>query len=96
MLDIKVLKLELMQISIVNEFPNVFPDELPGMPPDRELDFLIDLVLGPAPISKALYRMALVELKELKGQLEELLQKGYIRPSMSTWGAPVLFVKKKD
>ncbi|KAL9252431.1 Transposon Ty3-G Gag-Pol polyprotein-like protein, partial [Drosera capensis] len=70
--------------------------ELPGLPPTRELDFSIELVPGAAPISKASYRMAPAELKELKTQLEELLEKGYIRPSVSPWGAPVLFVKKKD
>ena len=73
-----------------------FPEDLPGLPPDREVEFSIDLVPGTAPISKAPYRMALAKLKELKGQLEELLDKGFIRPSASPWGAPVLFVKKKD
>ena len=66
------------------------------MPPDREIEFSIDLLLGSGPISKALYRMAPVELKELKEELQELLDKGFIRPSVSPWGAPVLFVKKKD
>jgi hypothetical protein len=69
---------------------------LPGLPPDREIEFSIDLLLGSSLISKALYRMAPVELKELKEQLQELLDKGFIRPSVSPWGAPVLFVKKKD
>ncbi|XP_076929025.1 uncharacterized protein LOC143593180 [Bidens hawaiensis] len=81
---------------IVREFPDVFPDELPGLPPDRELEFIIDLIPGAEPISKASYRMAPLELKELKNQLQELLVLGFIRPSVSHWGSPVLFVKKKD
>ncbi|XP_043815352.1 uncharacterized protein LOC122724452 [Manihot esculenta] len=87
---------KLEDIPIVNEFPDVFPKELPGLPPDREIEFSIDLNPGTAPISMALYRMAPAELKELKAQLQELLDKGFIRPSVSPWGAPVLFVKKKD
>ncbi|RVX16738.1 Retrovirus-related Pol polyprotein from transposon 17.6 [Vitis vinifera] len=70
--------------------------DLPGLPPEREVEFTIDLVPGTGPMSKAPYRMAPVELKELKVQLQELLDKGFIRPSVSPWGAPVLFVKKKD
>ncbi|GJT94158.1 putative reverse transcriptase domain-containing protein [Tanacetum coccineum] len=73
-----------------------FPDELPGLPPEREVEFTIELIPGAQPISKAPYRMAPVELKELKDQLQELLERGFIRPSVSPWGAPVLFVKKKD
>ena len=72
------------------------PDDLPGLPPEREIDFPIDLVLGTAPISLPPYRMAPAELKELKTQLQELVDRGFIRPSISPWGAPVLFVKKKD
>ena len=83
-------------IPIVNEFPDVFPEELPGLPPDREIEFAIDLAPGTEPVSKAPYRMAPVEMKELAKQLQELLDKGVIRPSVSPWGAPVLFVKKKD
>lgn len=82
--------------SIVREFPDVFPKELPGLPPEREVEFTIDLIPGAEPISKAPYRMAPLELKELKEQLQELLELGFIRPSVSPWGAPVLFVKKKD
>ncbi|RVW81021.1 Transposon Tf2-12 polyprotein [Vitis vinifera] len=78
------------------EYPDVFPEDLPGLPPEREVEFTIDLVPGTGPMSKAPYRMAPVELKELKVQLQELLDKGFIRPSVSPWGAPVLFVKKKD
>ncbi|RVW95177.1 Transposon Ty3-G Gag-Pol polyprotein [Vitis vinifera] len=71
-------------------------DDLPGLSPEREVEFTIDLAPGTAPISKAPYRMAPMELKELKIQLQELLDKGFIRPSVSPWGAPILFVKKKD
>nr|GEV91807.1 putative reverse transcriptase domain, aspartic peptidase domain protein [Tanacetum cinerariifolium] len=81
---------------IVSEFPDVLPDELPGIPPVREVEFNIELILGAEPISKAPYRMAPIELKELKDQLQELLERGFSRPSVSPWGAPVLFVKKKD
>ncbi|GKV24897.1 hypothetical protein SLEP1_g34439 [Rubroshorea leprosula] len=86
----------LEDIPVVREFPDVFPEDLPSLPPDKEVEFAIDLVLGTGPISKAPYRMAPIELKELKVQLEELLEKGFIHPSVSPWGAPVLFVKKKD
>ena len=88
--------LKLEDIPIVREYPDVFPEDLPGLPPEKEVEFTIDLVPGTSPMSKAPYRMALVELKELKVQLQELLDKGFIRPSVSPWGAPVLFVKKKD
>nr|GFB24202.1 hypothetical protein [Tanacetum cinerariifolium] len=81
---------------IVSEFPDVFPDELPRIPPVREVEFNIELIPGTEPISKAPYRMAPIELKELKDQLQELLERGFIPPSVSPWGAPVLFVKKKD
>ena len=80
----------------MKEFLDVFTDKIFGMPPQREIDFTIDLVPGTGPISKAPYRMAPKEMEELKSQLEELLDKGYIRPSVSPWGAPVLFVRKKD
>src|SRR3989442_1410856 len=83
-------------IPVVREFPDVFPEELPGLPPDREVDMTIEVVPGTAPIFVTLYKMALLELEELKKQLQELLDKGFIRPSVSPWGAPVLFVKKKD
>ncbi|GJQ99316.1 putative reverse transcriptase domain-containing protein [Tanacetum coccineum] len=83
-------------LSVVREFADVFPDELPGLPPAREIEFGIELIPGAEPISKAPYRMAPVELKELKEQLQEMLDNGFIRPSVSPWGAPVLFVKKKD
>ena len=86
----------LEDIPIVKEFPDVFPDDISGLPPDREVEFTIDLIPVTEPISIPPYRMALAELRELKAQLEELLCKGFIRPSISPWGAPVLFVKKKD
>ena len=75
---------------------DVFPQELPRLPPSREVDFTIELTPGAAPISLSPYRMAPAELSELKVQLQELLDKGFIRASVSPWGAPVLFVKKKD
>nr|GFC71268.1 putative reverse transcriptase domain-containing protein [Tanacetum cinerariifolium] len=74
----------------------VFPDKLPEIPPVREVEFNIELIPWSKPISKAPYRMAPIEVKELKDQLQELLERGFIRPSVSPWGAPVLFVKKKD
>jgi len=86
----------LEEIAVVREFPDVFPDDIQGLPPPREIEFSIDLLPGTAPISKAPYRMAPAELAELKDQLQELLDKGFIRPSVSPWGAPVLLVKKKD
>ncbi|KAL0368094.1 UNVERIFIED_CONTAM: hypothetical protein Scaly_1028300 [Sesamum calycinum] len=86
----------LEEIPIVRDFLEVFPDDLPGLPPHKEVDFIVETVPGVAPISIALYRMTLVELQELKKQVEELLGKGFIRPSTSLWGASVVFVKKKD
>ena len=86
----------LEDIPIVKEFPDVFLEDISGLPPDREVEFTIDSIPGTEPISIPPYRMAPAELIELKAQLEELLSKGFIRPSISPWGAPVLFVKKKD
>jgi hypothetical protein len=83
-------------IRVVRDFPDVFRDELPGMPPDREVEFVIDLVPRTTPISKRPYMMSVEELKEPKKQLMELQEARYIRPSFSPWGAPVLFVQKKD
>jgi hypothetical protein len=85
----------LEEIRVVREFPDVFPDDLPGMPPDHDFEFVIDLLPSTAPISKRPYRMDIKDL-ELKKQIEELLAKGLIRPSSSPWGAPVIFVDKKD
>ncbi|WVZ52434.1 hypothetical protein U9M48_003489 [Paspalum notatum var. saurae] len=84
------------KIPVVFEFPDLFPEELPGLPPDRNVEFAIELVPGTAPVSKRPYRMAPDELKELKTQLQEQLDKGFIRPSSSPWGCPALFVEKKD
>jgi hypothetical protein len=83
-------------VRTFSEFLDVFPEELSSMPPDREIEFVIELVLDTAPIFKRPYRMAANQLVELKEQLHELLDKGYIRPSASPWGAPVIFVPKKD
>ncbi|RVW98093.1 Transposon Ty3-I Gag-Pol polyprotein [Vitis vinifera] len=87
---------DITEIPVVRKFQDVFPDELPGLPPHREFDFSIEVYPGTDPISVSPYRMAPLELKELKTQLDELLGRGFIRPSTSPWGAPVLFVKKKD
>ena len=78
------------------EYEDVFPDKLQGLPPYRDVDFTIELHLGTSPISMTLHRMAPVELQELKVQLQELLDRGFIRQSTSPWGASVLFAKKKD
>ena len=91
----KTLKLEPKDIPIVREFPEVF-QEVPSLPPDQEIEFAIELVPGTAQISKAPYRMAPAEVAEFKKQLQELLDKGLVQPSVSLWGAPVLFVRKKD
>jgi hypothetical protein len=83
-------------IQVIRESPDIFPEELPGMPLDRDVEFVIDLLPGTTPISKRPYQMSVDELKELKKQLKELQESRYIRPSSSPWGAPVLFVHKKD
>ncbi|PKU70170.1 RNA-directed DNA polymerase [Dendrobium catenatum] len=87
---------DISSIPIVNEFIDVFSEEWNELPPDREVEFLINLQPGTTPIVKAPYRMATKELQELKDQLAELIEKGFIRPSSSPWSAPVLFAKKKD
>ena len=84
------------EIPVVREFSDVFPDDITGLPPYREVEFTIDLIPGTEPISIPPYRMAPAELREFKAQLEELLSKGFNRPSISPWGVPILFVKKKD
>ena len=84
------------EVPVVQDFPDVFPEELPGMPPDRDIEFLIELLPGTAPISKRPYRMPPNDLEEIKKKINELLEKGYIRPTSSPWGAPVLLVEKKD
>jgi hypothetical protein len=87
---------EIKELPVVQEFSDVFPEDVSDVPPDREVEFTIDLVPGTSPISMAPYRMSASELSELKKQLEELLEKKFIRPSVSPWGAPVLLVKKKE
>jgi hypothetical protein len=91
-----VVEIKLEDIHVVQEFPDVFPDDLPGMPPESAIKFKIELQPGTAPIAKVPYKMLLVEMKELKIQLQGLLDKGYIHPSTSPWGCSVLFVEKKD
>ncbi|XP_058740934.1 uncharacterized protein LOC131613264 [Vicia villosa] len=89
-------KMSIIELPMVCEFPEVFPDNVSELPPEREIEFTIDLISGTRSISMAPYRMSTSELAELKSQLGELLDKKFIRPSMSPWGAPVLLVKKKD
>jgi hypothetical protein len=91
-----MVELPLKKIPVICEYADVFPDELPGIPPDRDIEFAIELQSGMTPISKRHYRMPPAELAELKKQLQELLYKGFIRPSTSPLGCPALFVKKKD
>nr|GEW07302.1 putative reverse transcriptase domain-containing protein [Tanacetum cinerariifolium] len=86
----------LEDVPVICKFPNVFPEDLPGLPPPRQVEFEIELVPGAAPVARAPYRLAPSEMKELAKQLQELSDKGFIQPSSSPWGAPVLFVKKKD
>ncbi|PKA50671.1 RNA-directed DNA polymerase like [Apostasia shenzhenica] len=96
LLDAKADSIELQSVPVVKEYADVFPEDLPGLPPNREVKFSIELVPETGPISKAPYRIATAELLELKTQIQEMLDKKYIHPSKSPWGAPVLFVKKKD
>jgi hypothetical protein len=91
-----VMERRLEDIHVVHEFSDVFPDDLPGMPPERAIEFKIELQPGTTPISKAPYKMSREELAELKIQLKNLLDKYFIRPSSSPWGCPALFVSKKD
>ena len=84
------------EVPILKDFPNVFPKELPGMSPDHDIVFLIELLPGTRPISKRPYRMLANDLEEIKKKIKGLLEKGYIRPSSSPWGALVLLVEKKD
>ena len=92
----KIEEAKLGEIAIVKDFPEVFLDDLSGLPPVREIEFRIELIPGAIPVAKSLYRLAPSEMEELSRQLRELQDKGFIRPSSSPWGAPVLFVKKKD
>ena len=96
MIDTVKARPNVSDIPIISKISDVFPEEFPGLPPQREIEFAIDVVPGATLTSITPYRMAPVELKELKLQLQELLEKWFIRPSVSPWGAPVLFVKKKD
>ena len=84
------------EVPVVKDFPDVFPKELPGMPPNRDIEFFIELLPGTGPISKRAYMMPAKDLEEIKKQIKELLDKGYIRPSSSPWGSPVPLVEKKD
>ncbi|GJZ06819.1 putative reverse transcriptase domain-containing protein [Tanacetum coccineum] len=86
----------LKDIPVVKEFSDVFPKDLPGLPPVRQVEFQIDLIPGAAPVARIPYRLAPSEMQELSNQLQELGDRGFIRPSTSPWEAPVLFVKKKD
>nr|GEZ72438.1 putative reverse transcriptase domain-containing protein [Tanacetum cinerariifolium] len=86
----------LENIAVVREFPNVFPEDLPGLPQVRQVEFQIDLIPRAAPVARAPYRLAPSEMQELSDQLQELADRGFIRPSTLPWGAPALFVKKKD
>ena len=96
MIDTKKAEPSLSNIPTVSDYPDVFSEDLLGLPPQREIDFAIDVIQDAIAASITPYRMAPVELKELKLQLQELLEKGFIRPSVSQLGALVLFVKKKD
>lgn len=87
---------DLEDIPVVCDIPDIFPEEIPGVPPDKDVEFVIDLIPGTAPISRRPYKMAPLELAELKKQLDESLQKGFIHPSFSPWACTVLFVNKKD
>jgi hypothetical protein len=88
--------IDLEDIRVVQEYPDVFPGELPGLPPDRDIEFVIELLPRTPPISKSPYRITINELVELKKQIAELQPKGFIHPSSSPWGAPMLFIEKKD
>ncbi|GJW91471.1 putative nucleotidyltransferase, ribonuclease H [Tanacetum coccineum] len=94
--SVKAKEKEQEEIVVVRDFPEVFPDDLSGFLPVREIEFRIKLILGATPVVKSPYRLEPSELEELSGQLKELQDRGFIRPSLSPWGAPVLFVKKKD
>nr|GFC60896.1 putative reverse transcriptase domain-containing protein [Tanacetum cinerariifolium] len=95
-MTMKVNESKLKDIPVVREFPDVFLEDLSGLPPSREVEFCIDLIHEAIPVAKSPYRLAPTEMQELANQLKEIQDKGFIRPSSSPWGAPVLFVKKKD
>ena len=83
------------EVPVVREFPDVFPEELPGVPPERQVEFSIDLVLTAVPIAKAPYLLAPPKMQVYSSQHQELLGKGFIRPSSSPWGAPILFFQEE-
>jgi hypothetical protein len=91
-----VVELKLEDIHVIQEYLDIFPDELPRMPPERTIEFKIELQPSTALVARALYKMSPVEMNELKVQLQGLLDKGYIHPSTSPWGCSTLFVEKKD
>ena len=91
-LDVDPLK----AIPVVRNYPDVFPEELPGLPPERAVEFSMELLPGTAPVFRRPYRMSQNDLAEMKIQLQELLDKGFILPSSSSWGCPAMFVDKKD
>ncbi|GJV68802.1 putative reverse transcriptase domain-containing protein [Tanacetum coccineum] len=93
--ETEILERRIKDVPVVRDFPEVFPEDLPELPPTHQVEFHIELIPGDAPVARAPYRLAPVEMKELAEQLKELSDKGFIRPS-SSWGAPILFVKKKD
>ncbi|XP_071718313.1 uncharacterized protein [Rutidosis leptorrhynchoides] len=95
-INAKKEKKSMFDIPIVSEFPEVFPDELLGLPPVKDVEYKIELLPGSTPVAKAPYRLAPSEIRDMMSQIQELLDRGFIRPSSSPWGAPVLFMKKKD
>jgi hypothetical protein len=94
--DYEAIIPKIQDILVVCEFPDVFPEDLSGLPPERDVEFVIELKPDMAPVSRRSYRMPPNELAELKTQLQDLLEKGFIWPSSSPWGCPAIFVKKKD
>ncbi|GKG09919.1 hypothetical protein Tco_0338665 [Tanacetum coccineum] len=94
--ETEILERRIEDVPVVRDFPEVFPEDLPGLPPTRQIEFHIELIPGAAPVARAPYRLAPAEMKKLAEQLKELSDKVFIRPSSSPWGAPILFVKKKD
>ncbi|GJX71868.1 putative reverse transcriptase domain-containing protein, partial [Tanacetum coccineum] len=94
--ETKIPERRIEDVPVVRDFPEVFPEDLLGLPPTRQVEFHIELIPGATPVARAPYRLAHAEMKELAEQLKELSDKGFIRPSSSPWGAPMLFVKKKD
>ncbi|GKG34691.1 hypothetical protein Tco_0437387, partial [Tanacetum coccineum] len=94
--ETKIQERRIEDVPVVRDFPEVFQEDLPGLPPTRQVEFHIELIPRAAPVARAPYRLAPAKMKELAEQLKELSDKDFIRPSSSPWGAPILFVKKKD